>query len=160
MQVFTEKNLLDTTDRLELKELMIKEIENALDTSVARYQSQGPQQHKHTTCIPLQTLCKKIEDVASELTNKTMFINNCWFVICKEDSDFNFHHHSPEIMSVVYYLENCNNNGTIFETMYTKLQVLSEDNTAIFFESDTMHCTPKWAGQDRYSIAFDLEFKK
>jgi len=159
MQVFTEKDLLDTNARLELKSLIDKEILEALDTSVARYQSQGPQQHKHPNCIPLQTLCKKITDFASKLTNKTMIINNCWFVICREDSDFEFHHHSTEVMSVVYYLENCNNNGTIFETQYTKLQVLSEDNTAIFFESDTMHCTPKWTGQDRYSIAFDLAFK-
>ena len=159
MQVFTEKDLLDTNARLELKSLIDKEILEALDSSVARYQSRGPQQHKHPNCIPLQTLCKKITDFASELTNKTMIINNCWFVICREDSDFEFHHHSPEVMSVVYYLENCNNNGTIFETHYTKLQVLSEDNTAIFFESDTMHCTPKWTGQDRYSIAFDLAFK-
>jgi hypothetical protein len=160
MQIFTQKDILKSEERSELKHLMIKEIAEALDTSVARYQSQGPQQHKHPTCISLQTLCKKIETVASELMNKPMAINNCWFVICKEDSDFEFHHHSPEIMSVVYYLENCNNNGTIFETQYTKLQVLSEDNTAIFFESDIMHCTPKWPGQDRYSIAFDLEFKK
>ena len=159
MQVFTKKDLLDANARSELKSLIDKEISEGLDTSVPRYQSWGPQHHKHSACIPLQTLCKKITDFASELTNKTMFINNCWFVICREDSDFGFHNHSPEIMSVVYYLENCNNNGTIFETQYTKLQVLSEDNTAIFFESDIMHCTPKWAGQDRYSIAFDLVFE-
>jgi hypothetical protein len=159
MQVFTQKNILKPEEQAELKSLMIKEIEEALDTSVTPYQSMGPQEKKHPDCMPLQKLCKKIEKVASDLMSKPMVIINSWFVICREDSNFKFHHHHDESMSVVYYLENCNNNGTIFETFFTKLQVLAEDNSAIFFESREMHCTPHWNGKDRYSIAFDLEFK-
>jgi len=159
VQVLTLIDILEPAGRLELKSLMDKEIEEALDTTVPKYQSQSPQQAKHPNCSSLQLLCKKIEEVASEVTNKSMFIKNCWFVICKEDSKFEFHNHSPEKMSAVYYLENCNNNGTVFETLYTKLQVLSEDNTAIIFDSETMHSTPEWNGTDRYSISFDLDIK-
>ena len=160
MQIFTQKDLLTPEERADLKSLMIKEIEEALDTSVTPYQSMGPQEKKHPDCMPLQKLCKKIEKVASGLMNKPMIIINSWFVICRQDSDFKYHHHHDESMSVVYYLENCDNNGTLFEAYFTKIQVLAQDNTAIFFESHQMHCTPPWNGKDRYSIAFDLDFKK
>jgi len=160
MRIFTQKDILQSEERSELKSLMIKEIEEALDTSVPPYQSIGLQQKKHPDCAPLQKLSKEIEKVATDLMARPMLIINSWFVICREDSDFKFHYHYDDNLSVVYYLENCNNNGTVFETFFTKLQVLAEDNSAIFFESREMHCTPKWNGKDRYSIAFDLEFKK
>ena len=131
MQIFTQKNILKPEEQAELKSLMIKEIEEALDLSVTPYQSMGPQEKKHPNCAPLQKLCRKIEKVATGLMGKPMVIINSWFVICREDSDFKFHHHHDESMSVVYYLENCNNNGTLFETYFTKLQVLAEDNLSL-----------------------------
>ena len=159
MQIFTVTDLLDLNARLELKNLVDKEILEALDTRATKYQSFYFQNTKHTNCIPLQKLCKKVEEVANNLLNRPLSISRCWFVICKEDSNFGFHHHASENMSVVYYLENCTNNGTIFELFHTKLQVLSEDNTAIFFNPSIMHSTPEWNGKDRYTIAFDLNFQ-
>ena len=159
MQVYTAKNLLEANERTELKLLMEKEIEEALDTQASKYQSESPQHLKHQDCVPLQTLCKKLEEVGAQLTQAKVTVKNCWFIICREDSNFDFHNHSAEKLSAVYYLENCNNNGTIFESFYTKLQVLSEDDTVIFFDPNQMHSTPKWNGSDRYSIAFDLDIQ-
>jgi len=157
MQIFTTKNLLDDFARNELKHLIDKEINELPDTSASKYQSYSLQNEKHIDCIPLQELCRQVKETACNLYNQEMIISNCWFVICKEDSVFGFHNHIPEKLSAVYYLENCNSNGTIFEHYYTKLQVLNEDNTAIFFDPSIMHSTPAWNGKDRYCITFDFD---
>ena len=159
--MFISKNLLTLEERQYLKVLMDKEIaENAvINSNIPSYQSYATMHKKFSNDTVFSKLNKKILLEAEICYNKGLLIENCWFNICREDSRFVFHRHAFPV-SAVYYVKNCENNGTIFEINNgVHLKVMAEDNNVFFFDPAMLHSVPEWDGADRYSIAFDLCIK-
>ena len=159
--MITVNNILSIEDRTALKNIMIEEIEHNLCDSPTTplYQSYNYMHKKYKDEESIKNLSIRVLKEAELITNQKLVIANCWFLIARKDSVFNFHCHKNTYTTAVYFLENCENNGTIFRIGNSNLQLMSEDNSMIFFNPDIYHTPPNWLGKDRYSVALDFELK-
>lgn len=157
--MFIVNNVLTAKDRKYLKALIDKEIKNhvCIDGTAPLYQSHNNMNTKFKDDKVLAKLSRTVIRQANKFYSKKYDILTEWFNICREDSEFGFHQHTEVSLGAVFYLENCEGNGTIFNINNdVRLQCLNEDNSILFFNPLMPHTIPAWAGKDRYSVAFDL----
>jgi hypothetical protein len=147
---------LDESQQSDLLQIIDYEIKNYLCSYKTKYQSLLNQQLRYHDNKTIQFICTKFQKIINETFNFKTKILTCWFVMVKQDSKFNFHYHPGSHFTGVYYLKNCKNNGTIFKSPKGEFQILCEDNTGIFFDSNILHSTPLWNGSDRYVVTVDL----
>ena len=104
--------------------------------------------HKHEE---LKILIDKIKPFI-----KNYIIQKCWANL----SNCNFiywHKHGDSDKSVVYYLKNKFNIGTMFKKEGHKLEVSEGvENSLLIFDSKLSHSVPCHLPDERYSITFDL----
>ena len=150
--MFIIENFLEEDIILNLKKIIDNEIANSLCLTSPVYQSYNNMHLKYKDNTDLTLFLEKIKkNIEQHLT-----INECWFNICRKDSKFDFHNHSSPF-TAVYFLEGCENNGTLFKINNVILQLKSKDNSVLFFEPSIYHCIPGWDNKDRYSIAVDFK---
>ena len=154
--MITINNILSIEHRTSLKNIIDEEIKNNLCDAVPLYQSFNYMHIKYKNNAIINNLSIKALKEAESATNQKLSILNCWFNISKKDSDYKFHNHSNVYTTCVYFLENCENNGTIFQIGNSNLQLMCKDDTIIIFNPEILHSIPKWNGKDRYSIAIDF----
>jgi len=160
--MFIVNNVLTLKERQYLKTLIDREIKDHLciHETAPLYQSHNNMDKKYKNDKILSKLSKVVTQQATKFYSKKYIILTEWFNVCKEDSTFNFHQHKESELSAVFYLKNCEGNGTIFNINNDVfLQCLNEDNSIFFFHPQMPHTIPVWSGKDRYSIAFDLAEK-
>ena len=107
-----------------------------------------PDLHTHKE---LKILIDKIKDITDGY-----LIDKCWAT--NTDGSYICWHNHPEYdKSIVYYLKNKLNIGTMFKKEGFKLEVSEGlQNSALVFDSNLVHSVPCHLFEDRYSIAFDL----
>ncbi len=154
--MLTMQNVLDENSISHLIKLADFEIENFLCYTVPKYQSWN---NMHIKYKDDPAFIKLIDIIQKTLKNEIKFdlkVNSCWFNICKEDSKFEFHKHERTVASVVLFLKNCEDNGTLFKFDNSVLRLIIKDNDLVVFNPDRLHSIPEWKGKDRYSLAFDF----
>jgi hypothetical protein len=161
--MITVNNILSIEDRTALKNIIDEEIKNNLCEEAPLYQSFNYMHEKYKDEESIKSLSNRALKEAELATNQKLSILRLWFLIIKHDLDYGFHNHKSTYTNTyttaVYFLENCENNGTIFQIGNSNLQLMSEDNTILIFSPEMLHCVPKWNGKDRYSVAMDFELK-
>lgn len=161
--MITINNILSIEDRAVLKNIIDEEIKNNLCEEAPLYQSFNNMHEKYKDEESIKNLSIRALKEAESITNQKLNISRLWFLIIKHDLDYGFHNHknifTNTYTTAVYFLDNCENNGTIFQIGNSSLQLMSEDNTIIIFSPEMLHRVPKWNGKDRYSIAMDFELK-
>jgi K+ transporter len=157
--VITINNILSIEDRTALKNIIDEEIKNNRCEEVPFHQSFNNMHEKYKNEESIKNLSIRALKEAELATNQKLSILKLWFVIIKYDLDCGFHNHKNVYTTCVYFLENCENNGTIFQINNSNLQLMCKDDTIIIFNPEIMHNVPKWSGKDRYSVAIDFELK-
>jgi hypothetical protein len=157
--MITINNILSTEHRDVLKNIIDEEIKDNLYVEAPLYQSFNYMHEKYKNEECVNNVSARALKEAELITNQKLVIAKCWFLVAKKDSVFNFHCHKNAYTTAVYFLKNCENNGTIFQIGNSNLQLISEDNTLIIFNPNIYHAPPNWLGKDRYSVALDFELK-
>ncbi len=157
--MITINNILSIEHRTLLKNIIDEEIKDNLCDGVPLYQSFNYMHKKYKDEESIKNLSIRALEEAELITNQKLVIAKCWFLIARKDSVFNFHYHKNTYTTAVYFLKNCENNGTIFQIGNSNLQLMSKDNTLIIFNPNIYHTPPNWLGKDRYSVALDFELK-
>lgn len=137
-----------------LTDLINYEIKNFLCEAVPRYQSFNNMHIKHENEETIRIVKNNVLLYAYALTNQALSIDKCWFNVLKEDSDYKYHSH--DTLTAVYFLNGCNNNGTLISDGINVHQMPGENDSIQFIGSGVLHSVPKWSGVNRYSIAFQL----
>lgn len=147
-----------------LKDLIIlanKEIEEACDMGVPLYQSMADMHIKHKNNKEFNYLISKVESIASKAYDDSLKIIKCWFNITDKDSTFlgeeGWHTHEDAKVSAIYYLDNCNEDGTYFKIDDKSQKFTTKDNSVILFNSKLQHASPEYNNKRRIVIAFDLQ---
>ena len=156
--MYTISNILEQGELSRLVDLIDREIATDLCTAVGKYQSYNYMHTKHADDPVMQKLISATRDIT--LSGQRVYLDRCWFNVCKVDSTFSFHIHPNTDLSGIFYLYGCNDSGTIFNVNNTKYQILSEDNSLLFFDPNLSHTIPPWKGVDRYTVAFEFLLKK
>jgi hypothetical protein len=157
--MITINDILNNEQVLSIKEIMDNEIETALCPNVPFYQSYSNMHIKHKDNKDMSVLINKMIIETEKATNESLNISQCFFNICKKDSQFGLHNHKNSYITCVYFLKNCEGNGTIFQINNSYLQLLSKDNSLSIFDPQIMHTIPPWAEKDRYTIAMNFTKK-
>ena len=98
---------------------------------------------------------KKLIDKIKNIT-KGYKIQKCW-ANCTNGDYICWHNHVHCDKSMVYYLKNKSNIGTMFKKEGLKIEVSKGlQNSALIFNSNIIHSVPCHLLEDRYSIAFNL----
>lgn len=158
--MITINNILNDNEILFIKNIIDNEIDVALCKEVPLYQSYNNMHIKHKDNINLINLFNKMLKETEIATNEKLNIAESWFNICKEDSKFQFHNHKNRYITCVYFLQNCEGNGTIFKINNSLLQLICQDNSLAIFDSEILHTIPKWNGKNRYTVAMDFVKKE
>jgi len=99
----------------------------------------------------LQPFLKKITPYTNSYHIKNVWVN---YTI---GDDICWHSHKNIDRSIVYYLQNKSNIGTMFKQKGTKVLVTEcPQNSLMIFDSFLEHSGPCHLPEDRYSIALDL----
>jgi hypothetical protein len=154
--MITIQHILDEKQIQNVKKIMDDEIKTALCTTVPLYQSYNNMHFKYKDNELISSLFNRMLKEAEKSINESLKIFGSWFNICKEDSIFDYHSHKNTILTCVYFLENCEGNGTIFNIYNSYLQLLCKDNSMIIFDPTISHTIPPWRGKNRYTIAMDF----
>ncbi len=163
--MITINNILSIKDRTVLKNIIDGEIKNNLCEESPFHQSFNNMHEKYKDEECIKNLSTRALKEAELATNQKLSISSLWFVIIKHDLDCGFHNHkntptntlTNTYTTAVYFLENCKDNGTIFQIGNSNFQLMSEDNSIFIFNPEMLHRVPKWNGKDRYSVAMDFE---
>jgi hypothetical protein len=146
--------MLNEKQRQKLVEIIDHEIKYFLSHKVPKYQSTYNMQLKYADNEEMQILMRGVKLQAYALTGFDVEFQSVWFNVCKEDSEFMFHRH--DTLACVYYLKNCDGNGTLIIHNGKEEALPCSDNTLQFIASNVGHCVPRFNGAERYSVAFDL----
>lgn len=158
--MITVENILDKNSISIIKNIIDNEIKTALCDAVPLYQSFNNMHIKHKENELMSSLFNKILNEAEIATNEKLDISESWFNICKKDSKFSFHNHQNKYITCVYFIENCEGNGTVFQINNSHFQLLCKDNSLAIFDANILHTIPKWAGKNRYTVAMDFVKKE
>jgi hypothetical protein len=154
--MITISNILNENQIKSIKQKIDTEIKIALCTTVPYYQSYNNMHKQYNDDNELSFLFYKMLDETEKACNEKLTISESWFNICKEDSKFEFHSHKNRAITCVYFLENCEGNGTIFKINNSYFQLLCKDNTLVIFDPEIVHTVPAWKGKNRYTVAMDF----
>ena len=154
--MITIKHITDKDQIQHIIKIIDNEIKTALCPTVPLYQSYNNMHFKYKDNKVIASLFNRMLKEAEIASNESLKISESWFNICKKDSIFEFHSHKNRILTCVYYLENCKENGTIFSVYNSYLQILCEDNSLVIFDPAILHTIPPWKGKNRYTIAMDF----
>jgi len=154
--MFTVENFLDIETTEKIVSLIDYEIENNLCLDVPKYQSYSNMHFIYEDDKYFDIFLRKLVNEVGKYSKNKMEMTSCWFNVCKEDSNFQFHDHPASDLTCVFFLKNCSENGTIFKFENTLLQLLVKDNNLVFFDPTLKHSVPEWKGLDRYTIAADF----
>ena len=160
--MFVIENILDNEDVKNIVSLIDLEIENNFDVNVPLYQSHTNMHLKYDENESFKKFLKKVDDITKTEMRERITLIECWFNICKKDSNFEFHNHIRTRSSrhfkytSVFFLKNCTENGTIFKINNALLQLKVKYNDLVFFDPSLLHTVPPWKNIDRYSIAMDF----
>lgn len=140
------KNILLEKERLKILKFVKTTVKN-LGPDFPGLQSL-PNLHKHKE---LKTLIDKTKHIT-----KGYQIQKCWANFSNGDY-ICWHNHVDCNKSMVYYLKNKSNIGTMFKKDGLKLEISKGlQNSALIFDSNLTHSVPCHLFENRYSIAFDL----
>jgi len=140
------KNILLKKDRLKLLKF-IKTVVKNLGPNFPGLQT-DPNLHTHKEILFLLRTIKK------HLKGYT--IQKCWANF-SEGNYMNWHAHPECDISMVYYLKNKSDIGTVFKKQGLGVNVKKcPENSLLIFNSKLVHSVPYHLKEDRYSIAFDL----
>ena len=104
--------------------------------------------HKSKELLPLLNKIKKY--------HKNYKIDKCWANYTKGNI-IAWHSHSDVDISIVYYLNNVSNLGTMFKKQDDLIEITEcPQNSLLIFNSKLVHSVPIHLEEDRYSIAIDL----
>jgi|TARA_R100001509_G_C4693595_1_gene157676 hypothetical protein len=143
------KNILLEKERLEILNF-VKTTVKDLGPDFPGLQS-SPDLHQYKE---LKILIDKIKDIIDGYS-----IQKCWANFSNGDY-ICWHNHGYCDKSMVYYLKNKSNIGTMFKKEGYSIEVSEGlQNSLLVFNSDLTHSVPCHLSEERYSIAFDL-FKK
>jgi hypothetical protein len=145
--MFVIENILDNEDVKNIVSLIDLEIENNFDVNVPLYQSHTNMHLKYDENESFKKFLKKVDDITKTEMRERITLIECWFNICKKDSNFEFHNHIRTRST---------ENGTIFKINNALLQLKVKDNDLVFFDPSLLHTVPPWKNIDRYSIAMDF----
>jgi hypothetical protein len=154
--MYTVENFLDIETTKKIISLIDYEIKNNLCPSISKYQSYNNMHFIYEDDKYFDIFLRKLVNEVGKYSKNKMEMTSCWFNVCKEDSNFGFHDHPASDLTCVFFLKNCNENGTIFKFENTLLQLLVKDNSLVFFDPSLTHSVPEWKGSDRYTIAADF----
>jgi hypothetical protein len=144
MKFYTD--ILLEKERLELLEFTEKNVES-LGPDHPGLQSFADF-HKHEE---LKILINKIKPFIEEY-----IIQKCWANLSNGDFIY-WHKHDASDKSIVYYLKNKSNIGTMFKKEGHKIEVSEGvENSLLIFDSKLLHSVPCHLPEERYSITFDL----
>jgi hypothetical protein len=158
--MITIDNILTIEHKDKLKNIIDHEIKHNLCKDVPLYQSFNNMQERYKDDETIKYLGNKALKEAELASNRKLSISHLWFNVTKEDSNYGFHKHDHTDVTCVYFLENCENNGTIFQIGNSHLQLLCKDNTIIIFDPKLLHSIPNWNGKNRYSVAIDFTLQQ
>ena len=131
--------------------LDIQAILSNLDVLYEKTDKTIPISHIQNT---LKTFSERI-DKTKNIT-KGYAIQKCWANFSNGDY-ICWHNHVHCDKSMVYYLKNKSNIGTMFKKEGLKLEISKGlQNSALIFDSNLTHSVPCHLFENRYSIAFDL----
>ena len=102
--------------------------------------------------------CKKLEKLLDKINViiKGYRVHRCWANF-SNGNYISWHSHAYCDKSLVYYLKNKSNIGTMFKKKENKVEVTKAlENSLLIFDSNLIHSVPCHLPEDRYSIAFDL----
>jgi hypothetical protein len=140
------KNILKEQERLKLFKFCRTQVKN-LGDKFPGLQSL-PNLHKKKE---LKTLLDKIK-----LITHGYKITSCW-VNKVTGEDLCWHQHPDADLSLVYYLKNKSNMGTMFKESDTKVTIKEcPQNSLLTFDSKLIHSSPLHLPEERYSIAIDV----
>jgi|TARA_R100000455_G_C6173159_1_gene53825 hypothetical protein len=140
------KNILLEKERLEILKFVKTKVKD-LGPNFPGLQS-SPNLHQHKE---LKILINKIKNIT-----KGYLIEKCWANFSNGDY-ICWHNHSYCDKSIVYYLKNKLNIGTMFKKEGHNVQVSKGlQNSLLIFDSNLTHSAPCHLSEERYSIAFDL----
>ena len=150
--------ILDPTQQERLIYLVNNEILTNECTFVPKYQSHNNMHRVYENVEEFKILTNEVLLQSYALFENKYRVQMCWFNIIKQSSPYeiNFHTHGKSDLTCVYYLKNCTGNGTVLLFDGKEKQLSCLDNTIQFISSTLMHSIPKFNGNDRYSIVFDL----
>jgi hypothetical protein len=137
-------------------EAVVHETTNFPCLMVPKYQSY-PTMHRKYKYYPFwQIFQHRLLEIAKEVGGKEYRIHSCWFNACTEESNFDWHAHHGYDLTCVFYVHNCNDNGTLIRQDNTIIQTPAKDNSLSFMQCGVEHKVPNWNGRDRYSVAVQL----
>ena len=140
------KNILEEKERLKLLKFCKTEVKD-LGDRFPGLQS-PPNLHKKKEL--------KIFLDSIKLITNGYEITSCW-VNKVTGEDLCWHQHPDVDLSIVYYLENKSNMGTMFKESDTKVTIKEcPQNSLLTFDSKLVHSSPLHLPEERYSIAIDV----
>ena len=140
------KNILLKKDRLKLLKF-VKKIVKDLGPDFPGLQT-DPNLHTYKEILPLLKTIKK------HLKGYT--IQKCWSNF-SEGNYIAWHSHPDCDISMVYYLKNKSDIGTVFKKQGSEVDVKKcPENSLLIFNSKLVHSVPYHLKEERYSITFDL----
>tara|TARA_R100001163_G_C4935280_1_gene109439 strand:- start:116 stop:568 length:453 start_codon:yes stop_codon:yes gene_type:complete len=143
------KNILSKKERLKLLKFVKTKLEN-LGPDFPGLQTRD-QLHRKKELLPLINEIGKINTL-----NKKYGIQKCWGNHTVGDY-LCWHSHPNCDLSLVYYLQNKSEIGTVFKKDNFNVYVSKcPENSLLIFDSNQVHSVPYHLKEDRYSIAFDL----
>jgi hypothetical protein len=140
------KDILSKKERLELLKFVKTKTKN-LGPNYPGLQSL-PNLHEFKQ---LKTFLDKIKPFM-----KGYIIKKCW--VNFSYGDFICWHNHPDCdKSMVYYLKNKSNLGTMFKKEGCKVEIKKGlENSLSIFDANLIHAIPPYLPEERYSIAIDL----
>lgn len=153
------ENILNEIDLKSITTAAIYETTNFPCLLVPKHQSFPTMHRKYKHYIFWQNFQNKLLKIAKQIDDKEYRIDSCWFNACTADSNFDWHAHYGYDLTCVFYVYNCNNNGTLIKQRDQIIQPVVKDNSLSFMKSGVEHRVPEWNGNDRYSIAIQLIIK-
>ena len=152
-------NKLEQEDLPLMLEAVIHETKNFPCLMVPKYQSY-PTMHRKYKYYPFwQNFQSRLLEIANSIGGKEYRIHSCWFNACTPDSNFDWHTHHGYDLTCVFYVKNCDDNGTLVKEGDCIIQLPAEDNSLAFMEIGVEHRIPDWDEENRYSVAIQLVAK-
>ena len=140
------KNILLKKERLKILKFVKKTLKD-LGPNFPGLQS-DPNLHEYKE---LKILLDKIKPII-----KGYVIQKCWVNLSHGDH-ISWHNHPDCDKSIVYYLKNKSNIGTMFKKEGHKVEVKKGlENSLLIFNADIIHAVPPFFPEERYSIAIDI----
>ena len=147
-------NILSKETVDDLIEIALFEIKYFLCDFCSLYMSYNNMHKKYSHTACMRELCNVVEERYKDTYNKKGAIRTLWFNISRKDSNYTWHKHNCN--TAVIYLKNTKNIGTSFKNLPTPP---SDENSMLFINKNVAHCVPDWRGEDRITIAVDINDK-